>query len=107
MSAIWSVTTLEYLNDSTKGVTAVHWRCSDMETVETDGVSQEHHGLSYGRCFFVPDTSDSKYTDFDDLTEADVLSWVYTLVDRSEVEASTQLQIDESKQPKLMSGKPW
>ena len=105
--ATWHIVQLEYSNDSDKGVTIAHWRCSDSETVTTDGVDVDHQGSSYGTCGFTPDASAEGYTAYDSISEADVISWVQASVDKDAIEASVQAQIDESKAPASLSGVPW
>ena len=105
--ATWHIVQLEYSNDSDKGVTIAHWRCSDSETVTTDGVDVDHQGSSYGTCGFTPDASAEGYTAYDSISEADVISWVQASVDKDAIEASVQAQIDESKAPTSLTGVPW
>ena len=107
MAMTWTIAQLEYSNDSDKGVTIAHWRCSDSETVTTDGVDVDHHGASYGIAAFSPDASAEGYTAYDSISEADVISWVQASVDKDAIEASVQAQIDESKAPASLSGVPW
>ena len=107
MAVTWTIAQLEYSNDSDKGVTVAHWRCSDSETVTTDGVDVDHHGSSYGTIGFSPDASAEEYTAYDSISEADVISWVQASVDKDAIEASVQAQIDESKAPASLSGVPW
>jgi len=107
MATVWTIAQLEYSNDSDKGVTIAHWRCSDSETVTTDGVDVDHHGSSYGTAGFLPDASAEGYTAYDSISEADVISWVQASVDKDAIEASVQAQIDESKAPASLSGVPW
>tara|TARA_R110002111_G_scaffold100986_1_gene156587 strand:+ start:130 stop:453 length:324 start_codon:yes stop_codon:yes gene_type:complete len=107
MAVTWTIAQLEYSNDSDKGVTIAHWRCSDSETVTTDGVDVDHHGSSYGTCGFTPDSTAEGYTAYDSISEADVISWVQASVDKDAIEASVQAQIDESKAPASLSGVPW
>jgi len=107
MAVTWTIAQLEYSNDSDKGVTVAHWRCSDSETVTTDGVDVDHHGSSYGTTGFSPDASAEGYTAYDSISEADVISWIQASVDKDAIEASVQAQIDESKAPASLSGVPW
>ena len=107
MAVTWTIAQLEYSNDSDKGVTVAHWRCSDSETVTTDGVDVDHHGSSYGTAGFSPDASTEGYTAYDSISEADVISWVQASADKDAIEASVQAQINESKAPASLSGVPW
>jgi hypothetical protein len=42
---------------------------------------------SYGTCSFTPDADSEGFVAFEDLTEADVLEWVYEALDKDAVEA--------------------
>jgi hypothetical protein len=44
---------------------------------------------------------------YDNLTEADVLAWVYESVDKDAIEAGLTAQIDEQKAPQTVAGVPW
>jgi hypothetical protein len=42
-----------------------------------------------------------------DLTEADVLAWVYESVDKDATEESLASQIEDQKAPQTVVGTPW
>ena len=90
-------------NTSDGGVVVAHWRATATETVGEDTFS----AISYGTCGFTPDPTAPDFVPFDDLTEADVLEWVYESVDKDSVEASLANQIEEQKAPQTMAGTPW
>ena len=96
MTATWTIAQLER---NTDGVVTAHWRASDV-----DG---EHSGSSYGTCSFTPDPTDQAFIAYEDLSEADVLSWVESQLDVHDIEASIAGQISESKQPAVSVGVPW
>jgi len=98
MAVTWTISTLER-NTSDDGVVVAHWRASDV-----DG---DHSGSSYGTCGFTPDPADESFIPFEDLTEADVLSWVESELDVEAIEASIASQISESKEPVVSVGVPW
>jgi hypothetical protein len=98
MTAAFKIEQLER-NASDDGVVVAHWRASDV-----DG---DHSGSSYGTCSFTPDPTDEAFIFFEDLTEADVLSWVESELDVDAIEASIAAQIAESKQPAVSVGVPW
>ena len=98
MTAIFKISQLER-NASDDGVVVAHWRASDV-----DG---DHSGSSYGTCSFTPDPTDDFFIAFEDLTEADVLSWIESELDVDAIEASIAAQIAESKQPAVSVGVPW
>ena len=94
----WTIANLERQTE-TGFVTVVHWRVSAQ-----DG---DYTASSYGTTGFNPNTKDPDFVPFDQLTEADVLEWVYASVDKAEMEANLAQQIEEQKAPKTVSGTPW
>ena len=89
MAAVWTVSTLER-NTADGGVTVVHWRVLDSETVGEDTYSAS----SYGTCGFEPDPSSSDFIAYADLTESTVLDWCWANgVDKDSVEASLTASI--------------
>tara|TARA_R100000995_G_scaffold84316_1_gene62611 strand:+ start:224 stop:520 length:297 start_codon:yes stop_codon:yes gene_type:complete len=95
----WKINTLEYTNDSDKGVVIAHWDCN-----KVDGV---HTGRCYGSESFTPDPSSEDYVAYADLTEEIVLGWVYEALDKDAIEANVQGQIDAKANPVIMKGIPW
>lgn len=95
----WKINTLEYTNDSDKGVITAHWDCS-----KVDG---EYVGRCYGAESFSPDPSSKDYIAYADLTEETVLGWIYAKIDKDAVEASVQAQIDGQLSPTTLKGLPW
>ena len=95
----WKINTLEYTNDSDKGVVTAHWDCN-----KTDG---DYTGRCYGSEGFTPDPSSKDYVAYKDLTEETVLGWLYDVVDKDATEASVQAQIDGQKNPLILKGMPW
>ena len=103
MAAVWSVSTLER-NTADGGVTVVHWRVSDSETVGED----TYTASSYGTCGFSPDPSDESFVAYDSLTEAGVLQWCWDGdLDKDAIEASLTAKIAEDKNPTSAAGVPW
>ena len=96
---IWTVPLTEYTNDADKGIVVCHWRAT-----LTDG---DYSASSYGTAGFTPDPTAPDFVPFDDLTEADVLEWVYAAVDKDAVEAGLTAQIEDQKAPKTEVGLPW
>ena len=95
----WTVPLTEYTNDADKGIVVCHWRAT-----LTDG---DYSASSYGTVGFTPDPDSEDFVPFDDLTEADVLAWVYESVDKDSVEASLAANIEEQKAPQTVAGTPW
>lgn len=95
----WSIALTEYTNDANKGVLTAHWRVS-----AEDG---EYTASAYGTAGFTPDPDAAGFVPYDQLTEADVLAWVYASVDKDEMEANLAQQIEDQKAPATQSGLPW
>jgi hypothetical protein len=94
----WSIANTER-NTADGGVVVAHWRC----TAE-DG---EYTASSYGTVGFTPDASADGFIAYDNLTEADVLGWVYESVDQAETEAALAADIAGQKTPVTTDGVPW
>lgn len=94
----WTIAQLERRTD-TGGVVIAHWNCT--------GVDGDYSARVYGTAGFTPDPDDPNFKPFDQLTEADVLSWVWTEVDKDETEANIASKIDAQKNPETLSGTPW
>ena len=95
----WTIGTMER-NLADGGVIVAHWRCT-----ASDG---DYSASSYGTAGFTPDASAPGFVDYDALTEADVLGWVWAdEVDRDATEAALQARIDADKNPVTAAGVPW
>ena len=103
----WKINTLEYNNDSDKGVVVAHWDCSHTETVGEGDDALSYSGRRYGSCSFTPDPSSEDYIAYADLTEEIVLGWVQAEVVEEDVEASITAQIEAQKNPLILKGMPW
>ena len=98
----WTLPTLE--RQTADGfVYTAHWRCTASETVGEDTFSAS----SYGTAGFTPDPEAEDFVAYDDLTEADVLAWVWESVDKDATEAALQAKIDAEKNPTTAAGVPW
>jgi hypothetical protein len=76
-------------------VTTAHWRC--------DASDGEYSAGVYGSAGFTGDLT----TPYEDLTQAQVLGWVWESVDKAETEANVLAQIEAQKHPTSASGLPW
>ena len=86
----WSVSNMVH-QDSDGGVITVYWSC-----VASDGTYSATEG---GKLRCEPDPSSSDYVAYADLTEADVLGWVYTsLIEGEETadEAKARIEADRT-----------
>ena len=96
--ATWTIANLER-NLSDGGVTVAHWRVT-----EVDG---DYSASSYGTVGFTPDAGASDFVPYDNLTESDVLGWVWANVDQSATEAALTADIEAQKNPVTADGMPW
>ena len=94
----WRIAQLER-NLPENGVVVAHWT-----VVGQDG---EYSASAYGTAGFTPDPTDPAFIPYENLTEADVLGWVWGSVDKDETEANLAAQIDAQKNPTEASGLPW
>jgi len=100
--ANWHIANLER-NTADGGVIVAHWRVTAEETVG----EETYTASSYGTCGFTPDASAPDFVPYDQLTEADVLAWVWSSMDKDATEAALQAKIEEQKAPATVSGLPW
>lgn len=98
----WRIVNTER-NTTDGGVTIVHWRVTAEETVG----EETYTASSYGTCGFTPDASAPDFVPYDQLTEADVLAWVWSSMDKDATEAALAAKIEEQKAPATQSGLPW
>ena len=94
----WTIAQLER-NTSDGGVTVAHWRVS--------AVDGDYTASAYGTVGFTPDASAEGFVAFDALTEAEVLAWVQSSVDKDTTEASLAAKIEADKNPTSSTGMPW
>lgn len=94
----WRIEQLERQTD-TGGVIVAYWRVS-----AEDG---EYAATAYGSVGFTPDPTAPDFIAYDQLTEADVLAWVWGSVDKDAVEVNLAQQIEDQKAPKTKTGVPW
>jgi hypothetical protein len=94
----WAIAQLDR-NATDGGVTVAHWTVS--------AVDGDYSASSYGTAGFTPDPEAPGFVPFEDLTEEDVLVWVWDSVDKEATEESLLKQIDAQKNPVVVSGLPW
>lgn len=89
--AVLSMSCYPQAEGQTDVVFQVNWMCSG-----TEGAA----GASNGGAAFVTYQAGSPYTPYDQLTQEQVLGWVYASgVNQADVEESVQSQIDERLNP--------
>ena len=98
-------------------MTTFNWTIVQMNRLTSDGfVVTVHYNVSatdgtyqastYGTTSYTQ-TPGETYIPYDDLTQAVVVGWVQTALDKEVVEASLQGQIDALKAPVQQAGLPW
>jgi len=100
----WTVSECERtIADPTDGITVAHWRVNATEKIgDTD-----YSATSYGTQSFTPDPTASDYIQYDKLTEADVIGWCQSALDKDAIEAGLQSSIDAQITPATATGTPW
>ena len=94
----WTIAQLER-NKADGGVTVAHWRCK--------GVDGEATASSYGTTPWTPDAYASDFIAFADLTQANVLAWVWNTVVKADVETAIADKINAELNPTTTAGVPW
>ena len=95
MSVTWKINTLES-NTADGFVSVAHWTAT--------AVDGEHSASAYSTVSWSEGTPTIPYAN---LTEAEVLSWVWESVDKAATEASLAAQIALLKNPVKSTGVPW
>ena len=94
----WNIVTCEH-EVATGGITVAHWEC----TAE-DG---DYTASSYGTVGLTPDPSSPDFKPYDEVTEAEVLGWVWASVGKAQKEANLAAQIQAQQDPPRGVGTPW
>ena len=94
----WTIPTCEH-DIATGGITVAHWRVS--------AVDGDYTASSYGTAGFTPDATAEGFKPYDQITEVEVLAWVYASVDKDATEAALAAKIEADKNPVSASGTPW
>jgi len=99
----WNISQLDCLPQSAEGadyVVTAHWQCT--------GVDGDYNGSVYSTCSF-PVVEGTSFTPYADLTQAQVLGWVWANgVDKDATEAAVEQQVETQKNPPVVSPPlPW
>jgi len=104
---VWNISQMNcypQAEGETDVVFVVHWQCNG--TQEQDG--KTYSGSVYSICY-VTYTAGSPYTPYADLTQDQVLGWIWASgVDKDATEAAVQQQIDNAINPPVVTPPlPW
>ena len=99
----WNISVLDCLPQSAEGadyVVTAHWQCT--------GVDGDYNGSVYNTCSF-PVVEGTSFTPYADLTQAQVLGWIWANgVDKTATEAAVEQQIEAQKNPPIVNPPlPW
>ena len=94
----WTIAQCEH-EVSTGGITVAHWR-----VLAADG---DFTASAYGSVGLTPDPASPNFKPYNQVTEADVLGWVWGIVDKSETEANLASEVNTQKNPPVVAGVPW
>ena len=98
MEIKWSVPNVERKLDS-GFVYVCHWRAT-----ATDG---DFSASSYGTAGFQQDPEAESFTPYQDLTEEQVLGWLFNSIDKDATEDALKAKIEADNNPTSASGTPW
>ena len=112
ITCTWSVSDMQH-TDATGGVFLVYWSC----VAASDG-TPSYTATEGGKLRCEPDPSSSDYIPYADLTEADVLGWVYnSLIEGDETADEAKARVEANRTAKVQgqidraattaSGVPW
>ncbi len=94
----WTIATCEH-EVATGGINMAHWNVS--------AVDGDYKAFAYGSVGFTPDPKSEGFKPYDQVTEEEVLSWVWASVDKEATESSLAQQIEAQKNPTTATGTPW
>ena len=111
ITCTWSVSDMQH-TDATGGVFLVYWSMIAQDDTQPYSASEG------GKLRCEPDPSSSDYIPYADLTEADVLGWVYnSLIEGDETAAEAKARVEANRTAKVQgqidraatttSGVPW
>jgi hypothetical protein len=94
----WKISQLDR-NAADGGVTTAHWTVT--------AVDGDYSASAYSTAGFTPDATAAGFIPYEELTEEDVLVWVWDSVDKDAAEESLLKQIEAQKAPVTLTGTPW
>ena len=98
INTTWSVTDMTHV-DADGGVIKVYWSC----VASSDGTSS-YTASEGGKLLCTYDASASGYIAYADLTEADVLGWIYTsLIEGEETAAEAKARVEANRTARVQN----
>lgn len=94
----WTIETCEH-EVATGGITVAHWRCN--------AVDGDYSASTYGSCGFIPDPTSESFKPYNQVSQDDVLGWVWGQLDKAEIETNLVKAINMQKAPATLAGTPW
>ena len=99
MITTWGIAQLDRIFPD-GGVYTAHWTVTSVEG--------DYTASAYSTASFTPDPTSPSFVPYDELTEAEVLGWVWASgVDKDAVEATLAAQIELQETPVTAVGIPW
>jgi hypothetical protein len=98
MTTTWTIEQCEH-DVATGGITVAHWRATDI-----DGACM---ASAYGTVGFQPDPDAPGFKPYANVTEADVLAWVWDRLDKAQIEEALASQVAMLANPVSAVGLPW
>ena len=108
MAITWDIKRLG--TDDNNGVNYVHYFAWDVEETGEGLDARKYHGYYDAFIEYTPDSSADGYTDFNELTKEQVISWVKTSLGSEQVatiESAIATQIADRKQMQGHIAMPW
>jgi len=121
ITTVWSISDMEHKN-ADGGVFLARWSCVAHQNVEIDGLGKTSYSgfvaRETGKLRCEPDPSASGYIAYADLTENDVLGWVYnSLIEDDETAAEAKARVESDRTARVQgqidraaadsTGVPW
>jgi len=100
MTSTWSIQSATH-KVSNGGIIRTEWR---IDATSNDNNFKANRS---GWCDFTPDPSSPSFVPYDDVTQANVLDWCYEQINKDEIEADVEAEIEALKNPTEASGFPW
>ena len=105
ISTTWSVNQMTH-NDSDGGVILVYWSCVARNQTGTDGLGNPVYdsgtATEGGKLRLEPDPTSPDYIPYADLTESDVLGWVYnSLIEGDETADQAKARVEADRTAKV------